>query len=168
MRPAEPMGNINGHETRITAPWLRMRLAEPETALRICMIDCTPRPGERCIHYSRALDVRALLAASGAAPSAEAFEAAVRAIGATSLDQVVIYDRDDPAAALVLWNLFRAFGHRDTCMLEGGYAAWCMAGGELAQEYCEQDVGTWRARDPATASEPWSEVLRFLSTLRPA
>jgi 3-mercaptopyruvate sulfurtransferase SseA len=162
------MGNINGHETRITAPWLRMRLAEPETAGRICLIDATPKPGEPCIPYSRALDVRALMDTGRALPTAQAFQSAVRSIGATSLDQVIIYDRDDPPASSVLWHLFRAFGHRDTCILDGGYAAWRGASGELASRYGEQEPGTWRAQEAETASEAFTEILRFLSISRMA
>ena len=157
------MGNINGHETRITAPWLQMRLAEPETAGRICLIDATPKTSEPCIPYSRALDVRALVEAGTALPTAQAFQSAVRSIGATTLDQVVIYDRDNPLASSVLWHLFRAFGHRDACILEGGYAAWCAASGELASRYSEQKPGTWRAQEPQTANEAAPEILRLLS-----
>jgi 3-mercaptopyruvate sulfurtransferase SseA len=112
------MGNINGHETTITASWLRMRLAEPETAQRICLIDATPTTDAFCLPYARPLDVRALVACG--LPTADAFQAAVRSIGATSLDQVVIYDRNTPLAASILWRLFRAFGHRDACILDGG------------------------------------------------
>jgi 3-mercaptopyruvate sulfurtransferase SseA len=157
------MGNINGHETHITAPWLRMRLAEPETAGRICLIDATPKSGEPCIPYSRPLDVRVLMDIGAAMPTAQAFQSAVRSIGATSLDQVVIYDRDDPPASSVLWHLFRAFGHRDTCILDGGYAAWCGASGELVSRYCEHELGTWRARESDAASEAFNEILRFPS-----
>jgi 3-mercaptopyruvate sulfurtransferase SseA len=160
------MGNINGHETRITAPWLRMRLAEPETAGRICLIDATPKTGEPCIPYSRALDVRALVVTGRALPTAQAFQAAVRSIGATSLDQVVVYDRGDPVASSVLWHLFRAFGHLDTCILEGGYAAWRSASGELASRYSEQEPGTWRAQESNAASEAAAAILRLISTSR--
>jgi 3-mercaptopyruvate sulfurtransferase SseA len=139
------MGNINGHETRVRAPWLRMRLAEPETAQRICLIDASPAPGEPCLPYARPLDVRALVERHGGVPTSGAFEAAIRTIGTTSLDQVIIYDRDGDIASLVLWGLFRSFGHRDTCILEGGHAAWCAAGGEVTGRYSEHEFGTWRA-----------------------
>jgi 3-mercaptopyruvate sulfurtransferase SseA len=155
------MGNINGHETSITASWLRMRLAEAETAGRICLIDATPKPGAPCIPYSRALDVRSLV--GGARPTAQAFQAAVRSIGTTTLDQVVIYDRDDPAASSVLRLLFRAFGHRDACILDGGYAAWCSVAGELALRYSEHEPGTWRAQERDNASATSTEILRLLS-----
>jgi 3-mercaptopyruvate sulfurtransferase SseA len=136
------MGNINGHETRITAAWLRMRLAEAETAQRICLIDATPGEGP-CLPYARPLDVRAM--SKSGMPAAEDFQAAMRAIGATSFDQVVIYDRDVPLASSILWRLFRSFGHRDACILDGGYDAWLRAAGELADRYSKHEPGTWRA-----------------------
>lgn len=156
------MGNINGHERSVTAPWLRMRLAEPDTAQRICLIDATPRTDAPCLPYSRPLDVRALVMRSDGVPPASAFQAAVRNIGATSFDQVVIYDRDIPLASCVLWRLFRAFGHRDTAIVEGGYQAWCGAAGELASHYLQQEVGTWRAAEAPVDGELLAEIQLLL------
>ncbi len=153
------MGNINGHETTITAPWLRMRLAEPETAKRICLIDATPRAGEPCLPYARPLDIRTLLQCGPV--SGEAFQAAVRVIGATSYDQVVIYDRNLPLASSVLWGLFKAFGHRDACVLQGGYVAWRQADGEVAADYAPQEAGTWRARDGRIGGELLADIARL-------
>src|SRR5713101_1517463 len=76
---------------------------------------------------------------------------------------VIIYDRDDPPASSVLWHLFRAFGHRDTCILDGGYAAWRGASGELASRYGAQGPGTWCEQKAETAIEAVTEILRFLS-----
>jgi 3-mercaptopyruvate sulfurtransferase SseA len=156
------MGNINGHETTITASWLRMRLAERETAQRICLIDATPTRDAPCLPYARSLDVRALMACG--VPTADTFQAAVRSIGATSLDQVVIYDRNMPLAASILWRLFRAFGHRDACILDGGYEAWCSVCGQLASCYSENEVGTWQAERVPVPCELLAEV-RLLQQL---
>ena len=159
------MGTINGHETRISANWLRMRLNEPETAQRICLIDSTPTMAAPCLPYARPLDACALV--QDGLPTAATFEAAVRAIGATTLDQVVVYDRNFPPAASVLWRLFRAFGHRDVCILEGGYQAWRDACGELAARYALHDQGTWRAAAPASDRELLAEI-RLLQQTRPS
>ena len=158
------MGNINGHETRVTAPWLRMRLAEPDTARRICLIDATPTADAPCLPHARPLDVRALVEQSGGVPPAPSFQAAVRRIGATSFDQVVIYDRDIPLAASVLWRLFQIFGHRDTAILEGGYQAWCSAAGELASHYSEHEAGTWRAAQSPADGALLAEIRLLLQS----
>lgn len=157
------MGNINGHETRISASWLRMRLAEPETARRICLIDATPTQ-EPCLPHARPLDARNLV--RDGMPRAATMQAAVRAIGATSLDQVVIYDRNNPLAASVLWRLFQAFGHRDACILDGGHEAWCSVNGEFAARYSEHDPGTWRAAAPGEDRALLAEI-RLLQQTRP-
>ena len=107
------MGNINGHETTITASWLRMRLAEPETAQRICLIDATPTMDAPCLPYARPLDVCALAACG--VPTADAFQAAVRSIGATSLDQVVIEDT---------WTVSGLFGACSRRSVIGTPASW--------------------------------------------
>lgn len=158
------MGNINGHETLVSAPWLRMRLAEPETARRICLIDATPGHDGPCLPYARPLDVGALL--QGSPLTASSFQAAVRAIGATSFDQVVIYDRDTPLAASVLWRLFQAFGHRDACILEGGYAAWRSASGDVARGYAPQEAGTWQAREGRIDGELLADIGRLQQAAR--
>jgi 3-mercaptopyruvate sulfurtransferase SseA len=149
------MGNINGHETRVTAAWLRMRLAEAETAQRICLIDATPGEGP-CLPYARPLDVRAML--KSGMPTADNFQAALRAIGTTSFDQVVIYDRDTPLASSILWRLFRSFGHRDACILDGGYDAWCTVSGELVESYSKHEAGTWRAAGVSADRELLAEI----------
>ncbi len=158
------MGNINGHETLVTAPWLRMRLAEPETARRICLIDATPGKDEPCLPHARPLDVGALL--QGGPPTAAFFQAAVRAIGATSFDQVVIYDRGNPLAASVLWRLFQAFGHCDACILDGGYTAWRSASGDIARGYASQEAGTWRARKGRLDRELLADIERLQQAAR--
>lgn len=131
-----------------------MRLAKTETAQRICLLDATPTRGLRCLPYSRAFDIRGLMRESSGMLSAVAFQEAVQNVGATSLDQVVIYDRDDEAASLTLWRFFHRFGHSDTCVLAGGLKAWAAAGGELVDRYTKHDRGTWRAlaADAATAT----------------
>jgi 3-mercaptopyruvate sulfurtransferase SseA len=149
------MGNINGHETRVTAAWLRMRLAEAETAQRMCLIDATPNEGP-CLPYARPLAVQALV--QDAIPTAETFQAALRAIGATSFDQVVIYDRNIPLASSILWRLFRCFRHRDACILDGGYHAWCSVSGELVESYSDHEPGTWRAGGGPADRELLAEI----------
>jgi thiosulfate/3-mercaptopyruvate sulfurtransferase len=99
-------------------------------------------------------------------PTADVFESAIRAIGATSLDQVVIYDRDNPLAALVLWRLFRAFGHRDACVLEGGIAAWRGASGDLASAYSQHEPGTWRAQRGAADTDLAADIQRLRQSAR--
>lgn len=62
-------------------------------------------------------------------PSAEAFAAAVGALGVGSGDKVVVYDGDGTTSAPRAWWMFLAFGHENVRVLEGGLPAW------LAESY---------------------------------
>lgn len=62
-------------------------------------------------------------------PSAHDFELAVEALGISSGEQVVVYDQTGVAmAAARAWWMFRAFGHDEVCVLNGGLPAWQLRG----------------------------------------
>ncbi|CAK0786382.1 hypothetical protein CVIRNUC_009595 [Coccomyxa viridis] len=57
-------------------------------------------------------------------PSEKAFAAAADALGISADDQVVIYDRSGVFSAPRAWWTFRAFGHKQVAVLDGGLQAW--------------------------------------------
>jgi thiosulfate/3-mercaptopyruvate sulfurtransferase len=57
-------------------------------------------------------------------PSRERFEAAAGALGIDRETTVLIYDREGGNWAPRLWWLFRAFGHDDAAVVDGGLARW--------------------------------------------
>lgn len=57
-------------------------------------------------------------------PTADAFEAAMRAAGVDSARPVVVYDAATSIAAARAWWLLRYFGHDDVRVLDGGLDAW--------------------------------------------
>jgi len=57
-------------------------------------------------------------------PSAEAFAAAVGALGIGSGDRVVVYDVRGVVSAARVWWTFRAFGHDAVAVLDGGLRKW--------------------------------------------
>src|ERR1700712_1328942 len=61
-------------------------------------------------------------------PSAEAFEAAVGALGIDNDTTVVIYDASVGQWASRLWWLFRTFGYDRVAVLDGGYKKWVAEG----------------------------------------
>ncbi len=68
-------------------------------------------------------------------PSAERFAEAVGNLGISNDYFVVIYDQTGVAmAAARAWWMFRVFGHRNVCVLDGGLPAWHRAGFEVNQE----------------------------------
>lgn len=64
-------------------------------------------------------------------PAAEVFNAAMRRSGVGLETPVVVYDDWAGHAASRAWWLLRHYGHHDVRVLDGGWSAWCAAGGEV-------------------------------------
>ncbi len=64
-------------------------------------------------------------------PTAEAFATSMRAVGVRTGRPVVVYDDWAGRAAARAWWLLRHAGHDDVRVLDGGWAAWLEAGGEV-------------------------------------
>jgi len=64
-------------------------------------------------------------------PTAEAFAAAVGALGVGSGDRVVVYDTRGVVSAARVWWTFRVFGHDSVAVLDGGLRAWKAGGRAL-------------------------------------
>lgn len=85
-------------------------------------------------------------------PTPEAFADAVAALGISSSDHVVIYDRTGISmAAARAWWMFRVFGHDRVSVLNGGLPAWKAA-------------HTTEKKPP----HPVAQAGRFASAFRPA
>jgi thiosulfate/3-mercaptopyruvate sulfurtransferase len=79
-------------------------------------------------------------------PSTRDFETTMRALGVSSTRPVVCYDFADSAWAARAWWLLRYFGHPDVRVLDGGYAAWRAAGGEVTRALPDNVEGDFVAR----------------------
>lgn len=62
-------------------------------------------------------------------PNATRFSSKVRKLGLGDVHHIVVYDNNDFFAAARVWWMFRAMGHRDVSVLDGGLRAWLDAGG---------------------------------------
>lgn len=80
------------------------------------------------------------------APPAEAFAAAVSAMGIGPGDQVVVYDGAGIFSAARVWWLFRAMGHDSVAVLDGGLPAWRAAGGPVTDAPADPAPRGFRAR----------------------
>ena len=61
-------------------------------------------------------------------PSAKAFVAEMTRLGISNDDHVVIYDGDGVLTAPRLWWMFKAYGHDNVSILDGGALSWRVAG----------------------------------------
>lgn len=66
-------------------------------------------------------------------PTAEAFAAAVGALGVGAGDHVVCYATEGIGTAPRAWWMFRLFGHERVSVLDGGLPAWTASGGTLVK-----------------------------------
>ena len=67
-------------------------------------------------------------------PDPAKLQAALRAKGVTDQKPVVVYDAGDGQAAARAWWILRWAGHRDTRVLDGGFAAWIAKGHPITTE----------------------------------
>ncbi len=67
-------------------------------------------------------------------PSAAAFAEAVGAMGVSAGDRVVVYDHSGLIASARAWWMFRAMGHDEVFVLDGGLPRWKAEGRALTAE----------------------------------
>ncbi len=63
-------------------------------------------------------------------PDAVLFSSRVRKLGLGDGNRLIIYDSNGFYASARVWWMFRAMGHKDVKVLDGGLAAWTAIGGE--------------------------------------
>lgn len=67
-------------------------------------------------------------------PSAEVFTAAVSGLGISNSDHIIIYDGLGFMSAPRIWWMFKAFGHENVSVLDGGMPAWNRADGPVENQ----------------------------------
>jgi thiosulfate/3-mercaptopyruvate sulfurtransferase len=126
----------------VTADWLLTHLSAPDVRI----IDATyflpgePRTGRQVydahhIPGARFFDIDDVADADTALPHMlprpEKFASRARKLGLGDGHRIVCYDQNDYLASARAWWMFRAMGHRDVAVLDGGFAAWKAVGGPL-------------------------------------
>jgi len=79
-------------------------------------------------------------------PDPDVFVSAMRAAGVSADRTVVVYDDWEGRAAARAWWLLRHHGHPDVRVLDGGWAAWLAAGGEVATGVVTPEPGDLTSR----------------------
>lgn len=84
-------------------------------------------------------------------PDPEVVAGRLAALGIGRQTQVVAYDDGNGMIASRLWWLLRWLGHDAVAVLDGGWAAWCQAGGALSAERPSAVPGDFEPR-----LRPWT------------
>ncbi len=80
-------------------------------------------------------------------PSANAFERAAGSVGVDNETTVVVYDSAVGQWAARIWWLFRAFGHDQVAVLDGGFTKWVLEGRETELGHIEPVPASFVAAD---------------------
>ena len=138
---------MSGRDPLVSADWLKTHIAAPD----VCVLDATwvprflkDRPNGKACYQSGHIagasyfDIDDIAdTASGLKhmlPTADVFSEKVGALGVSNATRVVIYDSNSFFASARAWWMFRAMGHEDVFVLDGGLAAWEAIGGEVETE----------------------------------
>jgi thiosulfate/3-mercaptopyruvate sulfurtransferase len=119
----------------VTTAWLAQHLGEPDLRIldgswHMPHLERDPRAEFEAAHLPGAafFDIDAIADHTTSLPhmlpTAEAFAAAVGALGVGSGDRVVVYDVRGVVSAARVWWTFRAFGHDAVAVLDGGLKKW--------------------------------------------
>lgn len=127
----------------VTAAWLEAHLQDPgvrvlDASWYLASMNRDPRrefreghiPGAQLFSIDDASDPASPLPHT--LPPAAQFAEVVSRLGISSSDRVVVYDASGTNfSAPRVWWMFRAFGHDDVSVLDGGLAAWKAEGGAI-------------------------------------
>lgn len=80
-------------------------------------------------------------------PGAELFTEEVRKLGVNRNSVVVVYDDCGIYASPRAWWMFRAMGHDQVVVLDGGLPAWIAAGLPVQSDYAEATPGNFQAKE---------------------
>jgi thiosulfate/3-mercaptopyruvate sulfurtransferase len=97
-------------------------------------------------------------------PSAQEFATAVRRLGIEPDSQVVVYDSHGLFSAPRAWWSFRAMGHADVFVLDGGLPKWVGEGRAVETGWRERPHGEFKAHARPDLVLDIAEVRRILET----
>jgi len=95
-------------------------------------------------------------------PTPDAFAAAVRALGLSDGDTIVIYDGAGVFSAPRVWWALRSMGHEKVFVLDGGLPKWKREGRAVESGAAAPAMGSFHARPVAAIARDYDAVLRHL------
>lgn len=99
-------------------------------------------------------------------PDVNCFTDYVQSLGVWSDTHVVAYDRFGPRSAYKTWWLFRAFGHRNISVLDGGLRKWLEDGYEVTTDEPKIERSDFVAKLDKNLDRTYEEIILNLKTKR--
>jgi thiosulfate/3-mercaptopyruvate sulfurtransferase len=145
-------------ESLVSTEWLAEHLGEPDLAVLDCswFMPTSGRSGPEeylraHIPGARFLDIDAVSDRTNPAPhmlpSAEQFAEAMKSLGISSADRVVVYDNSPLRTAARGWFMLHHFGVRDVAILDGGFQKWAAEGRPVESGDASQRSSRFKASE---------------------
>ena len=97
-------------------------------------------------------------------PAPEKFSSRVRKLGLGDGNRIVVYDGSPMMGATRVWWMFRAFGHRDVAVLDGGLPKWIAEGRPVTDEPPQPRERHFTARLDTTLIRDVGQVTRLIDS----
>lgn len=160
----------------VDANWLKSHLGAPDVRVLDCTWISTFRAGEpqtgkasydaHHIPGARYFDIDEIADTDSPLPhmlpSPEKFASRARRFGLSDGHRIVCYDQNNLLASARVWWMFRAMGHGDVVVLDGGFAAWKEAGGAI------EDLPPIAASDRHFTVRPRRDLVRDAEQMKAA
>lgn len=167
------VARISPEKPTVSAEWLKSHLSAPD----VRVLDATwfmPTeartgreaythqhiPGARFFDIDDVTDTESPL--PHMLPPPEKFSSRARKLGLGDGHRIIVYDQNGYFASARVWWMFRAMGHEDVAVLDGGFDAWRNAGGAI------EDLPPHFQADRHFTCRPRRDVLRDLEQVRQA
>ena len=96
-------------------------------------------------------------------PNEDYFSKKISTLGINNNDHLVIYDTYGMFSAARIWFMFKAFGHKNVSLLNGGFPAWIESNGEVANKINNLESTNYRASLNKSLIVSYNEVLDNVS-----
>ncbi|KAL4238046.1 hypothetical protein ACF0H5_002757 [Mactra antiquata] len=97
-------------------------------------------------------------------PDEKCFNKYVRSLGVWSDTHVVAYDRFGPLSSFKTWWLFRAFGHKNISILDGGLKKWLDDGYDVTTEEPDVEEGDFVGKLNKDHVKTYNDIIDIVTT----
>ena len=96
-------------------------------------------------------------------PDNDYFSKKISSLGINNNDHLVIYDMYGMFSAARIWFMFKAFGHNNVSLLNGGLPAWIDSNGEISNQINKLKATSYKANLNKSLIVNYKEVMDNLS-----